>query len=106
MENIIVIFCTSPDKETSLKLARGLVNDKLAACVNILPGVTSVYHWENKLEQGAEELLLIKTIESKIKAVENYLLTNHPYSLPEIMGIEANFINEKYKNWVYSEIKS
>jgi periplasmic divalent cation tolerance protein len=65
-----IILCTCPDKATAGKIAHCLVNDKLAACVNILPGITSIYRWHEQIESAQEHLLLIKAVKTSYQAIE------------------------------------
>lgn len=95
-----IIYCTCPDKEAAKKLAQGLVENHLAACVNIIPGLTSVYPWQGKIETANEVLLLIKTHNECFPALENYIQTHHPYELPEIVAVPIEQGAKQYLNWV------
>ena len=81
-------------------LARAIVESKLAACVQILPKMTSVYFWEGKVQTEPEHLLLIKTLEEKFDALSEFLQKNHSYDVPEIVAIPAEKISEDYGDWV------
>ena len=95
-----VVFCTCPDQETGVAIANTLVNDGLAACINIIPGLTSIYRWKGELQTGTEVLLMIKTPEALYAQVEAALQELHPYELPEIIAvpIEAGFT--PYLDWI------
>jgi len=97
---IEIIFCTCPDKTTAKNLARLLVEKKLAACVNILPGITSVYAWEGKIESVQEHLLLIKSTKDKYQAIETTLFDQHPYEIPEIIAVPVQRGLSEYLDWI------
>jgi periplasmic divalent cation tolerance protein len=100
-----LILCTVPDRETGLKLSRSLLEQGLAACINLTSPITSVYHWQGKLETSEEILLLIKTTKQHYKAVETALLAEHPYELPEIIAVPVEQGLEDYLNWVERCVK-
>ncbi|MCK4951617.1 MAG: divalent-cation tolerance protein CutA [Gammaproteobacteria bacterium] len=95
-----LIFCTCPDQSTAEKLAHHLIDESLAACVNILPGITSVYQWEGKRETGTELLLLIKTREEMYAALEKRITELHPYELPEIISVSIKNGLPGYMDWI------
>jgi periplasmic divalent cation tolerance protein len=87
MEQHIVVFVTAGSEEEAEKLSRGLVEKKLAFCVNALPGVKSTYTWEDKLCVDEEILLIIKTRSEKFEALDTWVRKNHSYSVPEVVAI-------------------
>ena len=93
-------LCTVPDRETADAIARALVDGRLAACVNIIPGLTSVYRWEGKTETAAELLLLIKTSGNNWQALEKTIVGMHPYELPEIITVPLAGGLPAYLDWV------
>ncbi|MCF7987786.1 MAG: divalent-cation tolerance protein CutA [Methylovulum sp.] len=97
-----IVFCTCPDKDTAKKLAHLLVSKKLAACVNILPGMTSVYTWENQIESTQEHLLMIKTNKDHYAALETLLFKHHPYEVPEIIAVPIAHGLPEYLDWIDS----
>ncbi|MBW9264682.1 MAG: divalent-cation tolerance protein CutA [Candidatus Thiodiazotropha sp. (ex. Lucinisca nassula)] len=97
---LLLILCTAPDRETALKLSRSLLEQRLAACVNLSPPVTSVYHWQGKLEESEEILLLIKTTKQQYNNVEATLRAQHPYELPEIIAVPVEQGLDDYIDWV------
>ncbi|MGZ5050690.1 MAG: divalent-cation tolerance protein CutA [Methylobacter sp.] len=97
-----IVFCTCPDEETAEKLARRLVADNIAACVNILPGLTSVYKWQGQIESTQEHLLLIKAHKDYYPAIEAALRQHHPYELPEIVAVAIDRGLPEYLNWIDS----
>jgi periplasmic divalent cation tolerance protein len=87
MNGHIVVFTTAGSKEEANKLSRGLVEEKLAYCVNTVPSIQSTYFWEGKLCVDEELLLVIKTQESKFTAVESWVRKNHSYKIPELIAL-------------------
>lgn len=102
MTQVIVTFCTCPDLATADKIARHLVENHMAACVNILPGLTSVYTWQGKVETAQEHLLLIKSSAAAYRVIETAIRSQHPYELPEIIAIPVEKGLPEYINWIYS----
>lgn len=97
---LLLILCTAPDRETALKLANSLLDQGLAACVNLTAPVTSVYRWQGQLEQSEEILLLIKSVEKHYQRVEALLRAQHPYELPEIIAVPVEQGLDDYLDWV------
>ena len=95
-----IVICSCPDKEVSEKLAQILVAKQLAACVNILPNITSVYRWQDQVETAQEYLLLIKSMKSKYDLIELVIKDNHPYELPEIIAVSIDNGSSEYLNWI------
>lgn len=95
-----LVFCTVPDRETGLQLARTLVDEQLAACVNLLPDVASVYRWQNAVQESAECLLLIKTRAVLFAALRDRIVALHPYELPEVISVPVNAGLPAYLNWI------
>jgi len=98
--NIELILCTCPDRGTSEKIAKRLVEDRLAACVNILPGLTSIYSWQDRLEMAEEHLLLIKSARDCYPAIEQAISDLHPYDLPEIIALPIAHGLPDYLKWI------
>lgn len=101
-----IIYCTCPDFETANNIAQHLVKTKIAACVNILPSVTSVYEWQGKIETASEHLLLIKTCHIHYSSIEAEIKRLHPYELPEIIAVAIEQGLPDYLNWINSCILS
>uniref|UniRef100_A0A182IPS2 Uncharacterized protein n=1 Tax=Anopheles atroparvus TaxID=41427 RepID=A0A182IPS2_ANOAO len=95
-----VAFVTTPDTNASNKLARGLVEKKLVACVNIIPGVMSIYEWEGKINEDPEYLLMIKTRTSRMDEVIRFVRENHPYSVAEVISFPIANGNAPYLEWI------
>jgi periplasmic divalent cation tolerance protein len=98
--SILLTLCTLPDRETALNLAGKLVEQGLAACVNLSAPITSVYQWEGRLESADEVLLLIKTTRQQYPALETAIRTLHPYELPEIIAVPVEQGLQGYLDWV------
>jgi periplasmic divalent cation tolerance protein len=96
----LVCFCTCPDAASAERLAEALVAERLAACVNVLPGVRSVYRWQGALERADEVLLLVKTTRGRLDALVARLPALHPYELPELVAVEAAGGLPAYLDWV------
>ena len=99
-EQYLLILNTCPDKETAVRVANTLVDKGLAACVNILPGVTSVYHWQGKIESDEEHILLIKSTQNAYVAVESAIREIHPYELPEVIAVPVTEGLSEYLAWI------
>jgi periplasmic divalent cation tolerance protein len=99
-----IVFTTAGSREEAQKIAHGLVERKLAACVNILPQVESVYRWEGKVESAREWLLLIKTTATKFASVRDAIKELHSYELPECVAIAVESGSEKYLRWIEESV--
>ncbi|XP_026456767.1 protein CutA, chloroplastic-like isoform X2 [Papaver somniferum] len=96
----VVVYVTVPTKEAGKKLAESIVTEKLAACVNRVPGVESVYQWEGKIQTDSEELLIIKTRESLLEPLEEHVKVNHEYDVPEVIAIPITGGSLQYLEWL------
>ena len=101
--DVTLILITVPDEATASKISSMLVEQKLAACVNIVPGIRSYFRWHNRLNTVSELLLLVKTRRELFDEVEKSILKYHPYEVPEIIAVEIPFGNEKFINWAKEE---
>lgn len=101
----LIALCTCPDRETAARIAAALVDANLAACVNILPGITSVYRWEGQRESATEALLIIKTLESRYQALEQAIREAHPYELPEIIAVSVEQGLADYLAWIGDSVQ-
>lgn len=104
-ENQVVTFCTVPDRVSGDRIARALVEERLAACVNLVPGLTSIYRWQGKLEQATECLLLIKTTADRFEELKQRVQALHPYELPEIIAVPITAGDSTYLNWLTENSK-
>ena len=99
----LLVLTTLPEREAALKLARALVDKRLAACVNILSGCTSVYRWQDNVEHAEEVPLLIKTRAGRYAELEAVIRSLHPYELPEIIAVPVVQGLADYLGWVAEE---
>lgn len=100
MSKLLQIGLTAcPTTANAKKIAHALVSEKLAACVNIIPAVTSVYEWESKICEENEITLIIKFKAEKLEALRAKLFTLHPYDTPEFIVVDPSHISEKYLAW-------
>ena len=96
----ILVLTTCPDQDCAEDLAEALIIRNLAACVNILPGMASVYRWKGNIEHGSELLLIIKTRQQDYAQVEQTILELHPYELPECITVSIQGGLSDYLNWI------
>ena len=101
--DVQLLLCTCPDQATAGSLAEGLVGTGLAACVNILPEIRSIYRWENEVQQDSEVLMVIKTSRSAYPGLENWLMDHHPYDVPEVLALPIENGAGQYLDWVDRE---
>jgi len=85
-------------------LALQLVEQGVAACVNVIPQIHSVYRWKGKIENDSEQLLLIKTVEERLPDLRATLFAMHPYEVPEFMVIHIDDLSEAYRSWLLSSV--
>lgn len=100
MTDKLIVFVTCGSREAAEKIATGVVSERLAACVNVLPGVRSCYEWEGKLEWADELLLVMKTTRERYEELEARVRELHAYELPEILAMPVAAGLEKYLAWV------
>lgn len=100
---ITLVLTTLPDQESARQLARLLVEERLAACVNVLAPCHSIYHWEGALQENGEVPVIIKTMQDRYAALEAYLRARHPYETPEILAIDNVQGLPDYLAWVSRE---
>ncbi|XP_031280077.1 protein CutA, chloroplastic [Pistacia vera] len=96
----IVVYVTVPNKEAGKKLAESIVKERLAACVNRVPGIESVYEWKGEIQTDSEELLIIKTRQSLLEALTEYVKANHEYDEPEVIAMPITGGSHQYLEWV------
>lgn len=104
MTDCVVVLVTAPDADTAARIARTLVEEKLAACGNVLPGVRSIYRWQGNVEEAQETLLVLKTAQARFKEIVDRVRALHPYEVPEVVAvpIEAGF--DGYLDWVVGSL--
>jgi len=102
-DRVEVVYCTCDDRAQAIALARGLVAERLAACVNVVPGLTSVYQWQGEVCEDSELLLIVKTTRETRPALQRWLEANHPYDVPEILALPVAGGAQPYLQWVFDE---
>lgn len=100
MSDCVVVFITAPSKDKAEALGTGLVEGRLAACVNIIPSVSSIYVWEGKLCKEEEALMVIKSTSSLFPALSTYVRENHDYEVPEIIALPISEGLKDYLDWI------
>ena len=99
-QRAVLVFCSCPNESVALDIARVLVKEGLAACVNRLSPVTSIYQWQGQICEQPEQLLLIKTTPARYEALEMRLKALHPYEIPEIIAIPVVTGSSQYLAWL------
>jgi periplasmic divalent cation tolerance protein len=101
----LLVLCSCPDKEIATTISENIVAQHLAACINIVPGIKSVYHWQGNVESAEESLMLIKTHQQKFSSLKNTITTMHPYEVPEIISVDISDGLPKYLDWITSSMR-
>ncbi len=102
----IIILCTTNSFDSAETLAHYLVKEKLAACVNIIPKIYSIYSWQNKIEKDEEFLMVIKTKQELFNQIKDKIILLHPYDVPEIIAVDITKGAEDYLNWISKNTKT
>lgn len=102
----LIVFTAYPSQENALAAAHRLVENGLAACVNVLPQITSVYQWDDAVQTEAECLLIIKTQKKRYCALEADIRKHHPYELPEVIATPISHGSKDYLSWIESQIEA
>ena len=103
---MMIVFTTSPNITEAEVLAEKIVTAGLAACVQILPQMTSVYKWQGEVQTESEYLLLIKTLEERFDELSAFITANHRYAVPEIVAVKADRVSEPYLAWITEAVSS
>jgi periplasmic divalent cation tolerance protein len=104
--SIRLVLTTAATRDEAERLAAALVEEGLAACVSMLPAVQSFYRWQGSLESAEEVLLLIKTTQENIEAVESTLRRLHSYQIPEFLVLQPESASQPYADWLMAAVKS
>ena len=102
-DTVLLCYCSCPDAASAQSLADALVGERLAACVNRLPGIRSTYRWQGKVVTDDEQLLLIKTTDARFEALKARLLQLHPYDLTELIAVPIAQGHDAYLDWVRAQ---
>jgi periplasmic divalent cation tolerance protein len=97
---VCVVLMTAPNAEKAGELAHALVGERLAACVNVVPGLRSIYRWEGAVQDESELLLVAKTTADRFDALQQRVLALHPYEVPEVLRLEVEQGHLPYLDWV------
>ena len=101
----LMVYSTCPDEGVAEHIAEALVSRQLAACVNIIPKIRSIYRWQGNIERDWEVLLLIKTRKAQFQALEASIIELHPYELPEIVAVSVETGLADYLRWIDSSLE-
>jgi periplasmic divalent cation tolerance protein len=104
-DKCLLVLTNLPDRDNAMKLARSLVSKRLAACVNVLDGCTSVFRWQEQIQTDSEVPILIKTHAGRFSSVREEILALHPYELPEIIAFSIDQGHQPYLSWVRAEVE-
>ena len=99
-DQILLAISTFPDADTASRVAQTLVEEKFAACANLIPAVHSIYRWKEKIETAGEVIVLFKTIQDRQAAFEEKLRSLHPYEVPELIFVKIEGGLSDYLRWV------
>jgi periplasmic divalent cation tolerance protein len=102
---VCAVFTTAPDAEVAATLARTLVGERLAACVNVLPGARSIYRWQGQVQEDSEVVLVIKTAMNRAEALAARINDLHPYDLPEVLVLPVTGGSRPYLDWITTETR-
>jgi periplasmic divalent cation tolerance protein len=105
-EIMLIIFTATPNEAEAENLAKQLIEQKLAACVQVLPKMKSFYFWKDELQIDSEHLVLIKTIDEKYAEVESFIKANTGYEVPEIISVKSDNVSADYLNWLENHLNS
>lgn len=100
---IRVVLMTAPDRETAERVGTALVEARLAACANVVPGISSVYRWQGAVERAEEVLVVLKTRSERVEALVSRAAELHPYDVPELLALPVREGHGPYLDWVRSE---
>lgn len=102
---VTVVLTTAPDAGVAESLGRALVEERLAACANVIPGITSVFRWEDDVQTEGEVLVLLKSTEAGFAALRDRLVELHPYDVPEVLRLPVAGGAGAYLDWVRGEVR-
>jgi periplasmic divalent cation tolerance protein len=103
-EQVLVALTTAPSVEVAERIGRSLVEERLAACANVLGGVTSIFRWKGAVERESEVLVILKTTAGEVEALERRVAELHPYEVPELLAFPIEVGHAAYLEWVRAEV--
>ncbi len=103
-ERAVLILVTTGGRDDAERLGEALVVEHLAACCSVVPTVHSIYYWEGQLQREHEALLVVKTLESRAEAVQEYVLSHHEYELPEVLQLTIDGGSSRYLDWLEKQV--
>ncbi|PQJ29903.1 divalent-cation tolerance protein CutA [Rubritalea profundi] len=102
---VILVYINFPNRESARQIGTGLIEKQLAACVNIIPEVESIYQWKGEVKVENEVMVIVKTTASRYKQLEAFVLEKHPYDVPEVISLPLSQGSESYLNWVQDKME-
>ncbi len=105
MTDALVVLVTAPTAERAAEIARAVVEERLAACGNVVSGLRSIYRWQGKVQEDAEALLLLKTSRARFEALRDRVLALHPYEVPEVIALPVEAGSAAYLDWIAAETR-
>jgi periplasmic divalent cation tolerance protein len=102
--DVRLVLCTFPSTEEARQIGTSLVEKQLAACVNLIPGVESIYRWQDQLQTATEVLAIFKTSAAAIAALSHELAILHPYEVPEIVTLNPADVADSYRTWLLEQV--
>ncbi len=105
MTDVHVVLVTAPNDAEAARIARTLVEERLVACVNLLPSIRSIYRWEGAVEEATEILMILKSARERVDEVRDRLIELHPYDEPEFLALDVIEGSKSYLNWVLAETR-
>lgn len=102
--DVLVVLVTTPTPEVAADLARALVEARLAACGNVVPGLRSIYRWEGAVQDEPEALLVLKTTRGRFEPLREAVLRHHPYQVPEVVALPVEAGSAPYLDWVRAQV--
>jgi periplasmic divalent cation tolerance protein len=104
MDEVLLVLCTFPDSSVARQIGTALIERQHAACVNLIPGVDSIYRWQGEVETATETLAIIKTTRAVLPEITRLITELHPYQVPEIVAISPSEINAPYLRWLQQQV--
>ena len=101
----LVVLVTTPTPERAVEIARAVVEERLAACGNVVPGLRSIYRWEGQLQDEGEALLVLKTTRARFEELKQRVLSLHPYQVPEVIALPVQAGSAPYLAWIAGETR-